>query len=107
MQKIKQFKFSACGASAFQSWFSTTFLNNVVDAMTSRLPQVCKLWFRVGKSMLPVTYLAKEILMSVNNSVCQLARRFWWAVPVYNNSVCQLARRLGGRYLSTIIVCAN
>ena len=51
------------------SWFSTTLLNNVVEVMTSGLPQDCKLWLGISKGMLPVEHLAPKILkiMDVND----------------------------------------
>ena len=52
--------------------------------MTSGLQQVCKLWFWVSKSMLPVRHLAPKILMAVNYCGHQLARRFGWVVHAYH-----------------------
>ena len=48
--------------------------------MTSRLPQVCKLWFEVSKGMFHVEHLATNILMAVSYYCgCQIARRLGWA----------------------------
>ena len=52
--------------------------------MTSRLPQVCKLWMGVSKGMLPVKYLVKAMLMAVNYCRRQQARRLGWATPAYH-----------------------
>ena len=70
--RVAQFRFSGCGVPAFASWYSTTFLTNVVDAMTLGLPQVCKLWLGVGKGMLPVKNLAPKIHMAVSYCGSQL-----------------------------------
>ena len=51
------------------------FLKIVVEAMTSGLPKVSKLWSGVSKGMLPVKYLAPKILMAVNYCGCQQAQR--------------------------------
>ena len=55
----------------------------VVDAITSALPQVYKLWIGVSKGMLPVKHQAPTILkiMPVNYCGHQLAQRLGWAAP--------------------------
>ena len=75
---------SGCGAPAFTSWFSTTFLKMVVDLMTSGMPQVCKLLFGVSEGMLPVNHPVPIILMAVNYCGLQPARRLGWAAPAYH-----------------------
>ena len=69
-----QFGFSGCGVPASQSWFSTTFLQIVVEVMALGLPHICNLWLGVSMGMLPVIYLAPKILMAVNYCGRQLAQ---------------------------------
>ena len=52
--------------------------------MTAELSQVCKLWFGVGKGMLPVKRLASKVFMAVNYCGRQLARWLGWAAPAYH-----------------------
>ena len=52
--------FSGCGVPAFLSWFSTIFLKIVIEVINSGLPQVCKLWFGIGKGLLPVRHLTEK-----------------------------------------------
>ena len=56
----------------------------MVEVMTSELPQVCKLWYRVSKGMHPVKYQDQKILMAVNYCWHQLARRLGLAAPAYH-----------------------
>ena len=51
---------------------------------SSGLQQICKLWFGVGKGVLPVKHLTPQIFIPPNYCGCQVARR------------------LGGRHLPTI-----
>ena len=69
---------------AFPSLFSTTFLQIVLEVMTSALPQVCKLLLGVSNGMLPMKHLSPKILMAVNYCRRQLARRLGWAAPAYH-----------------------
>ena len=68
-------------------WFSTTFLLIVVEDTISEFPQVCTLWFGVGKGMLPVRHLAQKILMAVNFFWRHLARRLGLAAHAYLRKV--------------------
>ena len=52
--------------------------------MTAELSQVCKLWFGVGKGMLPVKRLASKVFMAVNYFGRQLTRWLGWAAPAYH-----------------------
>ena len=75
-----QFVFSGIGFPIFLSWFSTTFLNIVVEVMTSGLPQVCKPWLGVCKDMLPVKHLAPKILTQSIIVIANLPEGCgWWS----------------------------
>ena len=63
---------SACGAPAFPSWLYTTFPKIVVEAKTFGLPQVCKLWLRVSKGMLPV----KKEMQPRNSAACKHSMQY-------------------------------
>ena len=62
---------------------SITFLEIVVEVMTSGLPQVTNLCFGLSKDMLPVRDLAPKKFMAVNYCGRHLARRLGLAAPAY------------------------
>ena len=62
----EQIGLTGCDVPVLLSCFSTTFLNIVVEGMTSGLPQVCKPWLGISKDMLPVKHLAPKILIAFN-----------------------------------------
>ena len=56
---------SGCGIPAVLNLFYTTFLEIIVEVMTSGVPQVYKLWLWISKGMLPVKHPAPKIPMAV------------------------------------------
>ena len=65
---------------------------------TSRLPQVCKLWLRTSKGMLPARHLAPLIVMTVDYRERQPAGMFAREAPAFfNPSSCEHGLHYDGK----------